>query len=416
MAPEPLNLKMLYLVGEPGGAERVDVSDLFCRQLADMGLDVDYVIFSGQPGPFWERQEWRGATAWVIGRSSRSGLVGKVLNKCIEFAADIRTFWQALTGPYDIIQVRDKFVVGVFALVAARLSGKKFTYWLSYPYAECRVLDGQEGRSEYPRLSIAGGRIAAFLLYRIIMPYADHVFVQSQQMKKDVAAEGVSPELMTPVPMAVSETLLDVPPAPVKPGTVLYLGTLVRVRRLDTLIEAFATVLQTHPEARLIVVGDGPEPEDRAHLERVAADLGVDAHTEFTGLQPMDVAHAYVAESAVCVSPFYPTPILQSTSPTKISEYMALGRPVVANSHPEQSVIIAESGAGICVEWSASAFADAITTLLDDPDKAEAMGARGRDYVREHRIYPVIAPRVAEQYRRLFAVEPGDTDRDEGSV
>ena len=393
---------MLFLVGEPDGAERVDVADLFARQLAGRGLDVDYIFFTNEPSGFWQERQWHGARAFVVGRSAMAGIPGKMLNKLIEFATDLRTFWQAVTGSYEIIQVRDKFVVGVLGLLAARLSGKKFTCWLSYPYAECRILDGQEGRAKVPWLSILGGRVAKWLLYRVIMPNADHVFVQSQQMLEDVVDEGVSRELMTPVPMGVPESLLDVPVADPVANTVLYLGTLGRVRRLDILIHALQIVHASHPAARLIMVGDGPDPEDREFLEAVTHECGLTDFVEFTGMIPMHDAHDRVTQAAICVSPFFPTPILQSTSPTKISEYMALGRPVVANAHPEQSVIMAESMAGICVEWSAKQFAAAFVRLLDDPAAAEEMGARGRDYVRTHRIYPVIAPAVADQYRLLM--------------
>jgi glycosyltransferase involved in cell wall biosynthesis len=401
MSDARLPLRMLYLVGEPDGAERVDVADLFAIRLAALGLEIDYVLFENQATGLWRAKEWHGARAFIVGRSKRSGLIGRISNKLIEISADLRTFWQALVGPYDLIQVRDKFVVGVLALAASRLSGKRFVYWLSYPYAESRILDGKEGRAAYPWLSIVGGRVAAWLLYRIIMPNADHVFVQSEQMLDDIAAEGVSRELMTAVPMGVNESMLAVAPAVVEPDSILYLGTLNRVRRLDTLVEALAIVRQTNANARLIIVGDGPTPADRDYLQQVVQRCGLSDAVEFTGALPMADAHAYVARAAVCVSPFYPTPVLQSTSPTKIVEYMALGRPVVANSHPEQSRIIAESAAGLCVEWSAAEFARAIGELLDDPVAAEAMAARGRDYVGAHRTYAVIAPLVAREYARL---------------
>ena len=81
---------------------------------------------------------------------------------------------------------------------------------------------------------------------------------------------------------------------------------------------------------------------------------------------------------------------------------MALSRPVVANAHPEQSLIIADSQAGICVEWSAENFANAILQLLNDPEAAEEMGRRGREYVRANRTYAVVAPAVADVYRELL--------------
>ncbi len=405
MSDTKIPARMLYLVGGTGNAERVDVSDLFANRLAYLGLEIEYVIFDLNTSPAWQITTWHGARTYKVGRSRYEGLTGSVINKLIEIAADFRTFWIALTGTYDVIQVRDKFVIGVLGLLAARLTKAKFVYWLSYPYAECRVLDANEKRARVPWLSLLGGRVAGWLLYKVIMPNADHIFVQSKQMLQDVALEGIPEKLMSPVPMAVSEKLLEHPPAMVEPNTILYLGTLLRVRRLDVLIECLGIVRQRHPDARLIFVGDGDCPEDRIFLEAVSRRLQLSDAVEYTGMIPMAEAHERVARAAVCVSPFYPTPILQSTSPTKLSEYMALGRPVVANTHPEQSVIIAESQAGICVDWSAKAFAEAIITLLDDPTAAENMGALGREYVRKHRIYPVIARDVAAQYRSLLGTD-----------
>ncbi len=399
---ELAGLRMLYLVGGPGNAERVDVSDLFARRIAATGLQVDYVIFGLHETRAWQEIEWRGAKAWVVGRSKRGGVVGALVSKFYELFSDLRTFWKALVGHYDIIQIRDKFVVGVLCLIAAKLRGRVFIYWISYPFAECRIVDGKEGNSRFPRLSIMGGHTAMWLLYKIIMPFADHVFVQSEQMKSDIAEHGIEPSKMTPVPMAVAEELLDIAPSDIEADTILYLGTLIRVRRLETLIESLQIVRQTRPNAQLIFVGEGDSPEDRQFLEARSTELGLDAAVKFTGMLPMTEAHGYVSRAAVCVSPFYPIPILLSTSPTKISEYMALSRPVVANAHPEQSLIIADSQAGICVEWSAENFAEAILQLLNDPDAAEEMGRRGREYVRANRTYAVVAPAVADMYRELM--------------
>jgi len=395
-------LRMLYLVGGPGNAERVDVSDLFARRIAATGLQVDYVIFGLDETRAWQEIEWRGAQAWVVGRSQRGGVLGALSSKLYELFADLRTFWKALVGNYDIIQIRDKFVVGVLCLIAAKLRGRVFIYWISYPFAECRIVDGKEGNSRFPRLSILGGHIAMWLLYKIIMPFADHVFVQSEQMKSDIAEHGIETSKMTPVPMAVGEELLDIAPSTIEADTILYLGTLIRVRHLETLLESLQIVRKTRPRAQLIFVGEGDSPEDRQFLESRSSELDLVDAVKFTGMLPMVDAHAYVSRAAVCVSPFYPIPILLSTSPTKISEYMALGRPVVANAHPEQSLIIADSQAGICVQWSAENFAQAILQLLDDPDAAEAMGRRGREYVRANRTYAVVAPAVADVYRELL--------------
>ena len=117
---------------------------------------------------------------------------------------------------------------------------------------------------------------------------------------------------------------------------------------------------------------------------------------------PMHQAHDRVQKAAVCVSPLFPSPILRPASPTKLIEYMALGRPAVANEHPEQSLILAESRAGICVGWSPQDFAKAICALFSNPAEADAMGRRGREYVRSHRTYALVAADVAKIYSSLF--------------
>ena len=144
--------------------------------------------------------------------------------------------------------------------------------WLSYPFAECRIVDGREGIA--PLLaSIAGGRVASWLLYRVILPYADHVFVQSEQMKRDVAAHGIPAARMTAVPMAVSEDLLPEarhraghPPVPRHAHSCAPPGYPARGAR--------AIVRDRHPAAQLVFVGDGDSPEDRAFLERRTGEFG----------------------------------------------------------------------------------------------------------------------------------------------
>jgi glycosyltransferase involved in cell wall biosynthesis len=125
------------------------------------------------------------------------------------------------------------------------------------------------------------------------------------------------------------------------------------------------------------------------------------ASVVFVGQLPRAQALKYVQEADVCTSPFYPTPILQSTSPTKLVEYMAMGKAVVANDHPEQRRVIEASGAGFSVPYEEEPFAAAIVRLLRDPQTARVMGERGRRYVIENRSYGVIADLVEKTLREV---------------
>ena len=113
-------------------------------------------------------------------------------------------------------------------------------------------------------------------------------------------------------------------------------------------------------------------------------------------------AWEHVRRADICFSPFCPIPVLPSTSPTKLIEYLAMAKCIVANEHPEQCQVMTESGVGRCIPWSEQAFADEACRLLDDPERARAMAAKGPDWVRQHRTYDVIADAVEDCYQEIL--------------
>ena len=96
--------------------------------------------------------------------------------------------------------------------------------------------------------------------------------------------------------------------------------------------------------------------------------------------------------------------LLDSASPTKVPEYLALGVPVVCNDNPDQERVINESGAGICVPYSAEDFASAVIKMLClDKSERNEMGIKGKDYVSRYRDYRIIGNDVANSYRSLLS-------------
>jgi glycosyltransferase involved in cell wall biosynthesis len=402
-----IKIKLYYSIPDHFPAFRLDVSELIGVSLQEKGLNTEWFMANNGPSLLPRRNVFFQQTCVIPPKFPGNSKLSKVVTKLAYWLTDSLLVLSAACRKFDILQTRDKYIVSVIALMLAKLTGKRFVYWCSYPFPE-HALEVANQHSGMARLMLVlNGKFAYFLLYRIVMRFADHSFVQSQQMLQDIAAYGVPVARMTPVPMGVPPRLLSwagTHPGIIVPGRIVYLGTMASVRKLHMLIDAFALAHQCCAAATLLMVGDGTKFHDRASLEQQVASLGLADVVQFTGFVPIEEAWSLAASAAVCVSPFYPSQILNSTSPTKLQEYMALGRPVVCNDHPEQTAIIKESGAGLCVGWSIQEFATAITWMLDHPEEAEAMGQKGPTWVATHRTYPIIAENVWRKYQEILEV------------
>ena len=402
--------RILILAEDKFPPYRVDVATLFGTKLAGRGYCIDWILQSEKECKKSYQTSWCSGKVWVSATNNGITPLHRIKKHALKLWNELRIFRLVREKKYHIIQVKDDFIPALFAITAAQATGAKFVYWLSYPLPESDIYEAKARTARYPLLYLIRGTIFKFILYNIILPASAHIFVQSEQMKKDIVAKGIDSSKLTAVPMGVEieripyqKTNIDVfdHVSSRKGNMVLYLGTLIKVRRLDFLLHTLLKVLKQEPHTKLYFVGDGESPSDRIFLKETAEKLKIQENVIFTGFLPMFEAWEFVRRADVCVSPFYPTFILNSTSPTKLIEYMAMGKPVVANNHPEQSLVLSESKAGICVPYQTDAFAEAIVMILQNPALGAEMGENGRRYVTRHRTYDVIAQTVDEKYKEI---------------
>ncbi len=400
----PSRFSLLYLSSDKYPPFRVDISVLFGKKLASRGFSIDWLLQSESTAARPYREEWGGGTAFVGPTDNGTSMAGRAKKHLLDILNDLRMFSLLRKKPYDALLVRDKFFAALLGILAAKIHGNIFIYWLSYPFPEDWLHHFREGTARYALIYFLRGRVCQFLLYRIVLPLAGTVFVQSRQMLEDIAAYGVAREKMTPVPMGVN--LEEIPffgydserdTGGNDEKAIVYLGTLVKTRRMDFLVRMLARVLEEEKRAKLYLVGGGEDPTDEQLIVDEAKRLGIEERVVITGFLPQREAWQFVKRADVCVSPFFPTPVLNSTSPTKLIEYMAMGKASVANDHPDQSLVLSESGAGICVPYEEDAFARAVLDILLHPETAKEMGIRGRRYVEKKRSYAQLADLVQEK-------------------
>lgn len=401
-----LPIRLLMATLEPFPSFRVDVAALFGKYLPRLGVMSDVVAARAPESVGGEI--WGGGRALLV--ETRGGRPGKVLMTLLH---GVRRLVQADRTGYSAVQVRDMPFLALVGLLAAWWKGLPFFYWMSYPIFEGQLqIASDRGLSGgifwflYPWFR---GHAGCFFLYRLVLPHADHIFVQSEKMREDVAALGIPMEKMTPVVMGVDlevarPELIAPSEDPRLAGSrvLVYLGAMNRNRRIDFLFEMLPLIREKFPDALLVMVGSaGDEPYQR-WLERRAEELGVANSVLWTGFLPIREAWRYVRAAEVGLSPIPRGPLLDIASPTKCFEYMALGLPVIGSDSPDQKTVLEESEGGLCVPLTADAFADSVCRLLSDAPLRRSMASAGRRYIEERRSYDILSRALAAKYVELI--------------
>ena len=390
-------MKLLLVTYDTFPPFRVDISVLFGKKLKQGGHHIDLLCQSETACAASYETTWAGGRAFIGRTHTGDCFLNRGLKNICRIIHELKLIFFALRNRYDIILVKDLFFSALVALLAAKLLGFKFVYWLSFPFPEASLYQVQQGTSRYPFISILTGHITRFLLYTFILRFSSHSLVQSDQMKKEFVARGISADTMTSVPMGVEVNeipyfgytfdTLDT----TAHRTIVYLGALSRARRLDFLLRSFHLLLKEKPNVTLYLVGGGYETGDEEAILQYADKLGIRDKVVVTGFLPQKAALEYARDAALCVSPIDPSPMHWPSSPTKLIEYMAMGKAVVANDLPEQKAVLDYSQAGLCVPYEEQAFSIAMAFLLNNLREAELMGIRGRRFVQERRSYDRIS-------------------------
>ena len=229
---------------------------------------------------------------------------------------------------------------------------------------------------------------------------ASLIVVVSDVLRDQLVARGYDPARIAVVPNGVDTNVIGPHLAepsqrphlglPLDVPVIGFIGSLGLWHGVEVLIEAFDRLLRGHPDIaardpRLLIIGDG----DRMPMVRaLIAKLGLADRVKLTGVVPQAEGVRFLASSDILVSPHVPNPDGSPFfgSPTKIFEYMALQRPIVASRLGQLGALLDHGRTALLTEpGNPDDVADAIATLLRQPDLAEklALAAR-REAVERH--------------------------------
>jgi glycosyltransferase involved in cell wall biosynthesis len=244
------------------------------------------------------------------------------------------------------------------------------------------------------------------------MRRADFVVTLGEIMKAEIVARGVPAERILVVPNAVEDAFLAPLPDPgplrdrlgVRPEEVVVglVSSFVGYEGIDVLLRAGRILLDRGTPVRLLLVGDGA---DRGALERLADDLGIRAATIFTGRVPFAEVRDYYSALDVFVTPRLDVRVSHLVTPLKPIEAMGSGLPLVVSDVRALAELVEPGVTGLLAPpGDAARLADALATLVYDPDLRCRLGQAAREWVARDRTWSRNAQRYREIYHTLGAV------------
>ncbi len=251
-------------------------------------------------------------------------------------------------------------------------------------------------------------------LYGRIAHHLDLTIANSASTKRVmIEREGVAPEAVEVIPVAVQFDSFTAPPAELRAENRLRwggdadflvgaVGRFVDLKGFHLAIEALKRVLETRPRATLVIAGSGPR---KAHLQKVALDLGIGHAVRLVPPVYWEELNAFYDSLDAFVQPS-----LSEGFGLTVVEAMGMGKPVVAFDIGPMREIVAPGKTGFLVpEGDTRAMADALVVLARDSGLRGRIGESARESVRSRFDMSDMGQRYESVYARLSHRDRGPT-------
>lgn len=230
----------------------------------------------------------------------------------------------------DIIHAHSPSLNGMPALKAGRKFGISVVYEARAFWEDAAIDHGtfKEGSFKY--------KVSRFLETRLFKD-VDAVFTICEGLKNEIMSRGISDEKIAIIPNCVDAEAFS----PLEYDSAVaeryelkdkivygFIGSFYHYEGLDLLIDAFPKVLEKVKDAKLLLVGGGPEKEN---LIEKARAMNLLRHIVFTGKVPHEEVKKYYSVIDVLVYPRKSMRLTELVTPLKPLEAMAMGKIVVGS-------------------------------------------------------------------------------------
>jgi len=224
-------------------------------------------------------------------------------------------------------------------------------------------------------------RTGHLLIDRILAWATGRVVANARAVRDILIGRGIAPERIDVIPNAVAtgdpdkKRVAEIRQSLALGGgpVVGYVGRLSLEKGPDLLIEAFRRASDSHPDARLVIIGAGP---DRSELERSARGLIDAGRVLFVG-EVSDATDYYG------VMDIFVLPSRYEGLPNAVIEAAAAGRAIIATDVGGVKEIIQDGESGCVVPAEdVDRMSKALADLLSDPEQRRRLGERAGETAR----------------------------------
>ena len=281
---------------------------------------------------------------------------------------------------------------------------------------------GDEVRAFWEDAAVSAGNGAEggprYRLARALESHAlrrvDAITTICRGLEGDMVARGIAPDKITVIPNAIDPAAFDgelprdrelAARYGLDGGIVIgFIGSFYAYEGLDLLIAAMPSLRQRHPEARLLLVGGGPEDQ---RLRALVRDRGLEAVVRFTGRVPHDQVGRHYSLVDVFAYPRRRMRLTDLVTPLKPLESMAMRRIVVASDVGGHRELIGPGTGYLFPADDREALVEVLSRAIDARASWPEMIARAERYARSERTWPNAVARYEPVYRRLLSAAGG---------
>ena len=230
-------------------------------------------------------------------------------------------------------------------------------------------------------------------IQRYVFNHSDRVWLQTDMQKQFIPNKAINKSFVLPNP--VNEKVLNVQWKKIEHDTIelIMMGRLHEQKNYPMLFNAVSIVHERYPNIKLNIFGQGPLQDS---LQALINNLEANDFITLCGRTNNPVEELLKSDVFVFSSNY-------EGMPNALMEAMAVGMPCISTDCPTgPKELIGENERGILVPvGDAQAMANAIISMIENPQKAEEMGRKAKEYVTNNFAPEIIAKKLINNLEKI---------------